>query len=450
MIRAVLRVALRALLRIFFRRIELSGLDRLPATGAVVLVANHPSTLVDPILLLAFAPRPVSFLAKEPVFRMPVIGRAARALDAIPVHRAMDGADPRRNAETFSRARALLRLGGVLALFPEGTSHDDPRMKPLKSGAARIALGAASTGEGLPLSIVPAGLVFTDKGTFRSEVLLAFGAPIEVAPGPLTPRGEPTTPTVRALTARIQAGLDALVLQAESEGALGLAAAAERLLSEGGGSTLAERVELRQRLLAGRAWFVANDPARLASLELRLRRHLDLLEEARLDGPERLAPLRAAALARGLLHLLLAPLALAGVVLHFAAWHAVSALAHHHARGDRSMDATLKLGLGLLLYPATWLAAGVAAGAGLGLAAGLLVGVAGFFLAAAAVAFDEGSEPVRTLVRGALLRLGHRGALARLRGEREALRAELITAATLVPTESTAGRPGVRGTAGDG
>jgi glycerol-3-phosphate O-acyltransferase / dihydroxyacetone phosphate acyltransferase len=433
--RAALRLFLRALLRIFFRRIEVGGLDRLPATGPAMLVANHPSTLVDPILLLAFAPRPVSFLAKEPVFRMPVIGWGARALDAIPVHRAMDGADPRRNAETFERARALLRRGGVLALFPEGTSHDDPHLKPLKSGAARIALGAASAGDGLPLSIVPAGLVFTDKRTFRSEVLLSFGAPIPVQPVTLTPRGEPAPPDVRALTGRIQAGLDALVLQAESEGALALAAAAERLLAGEDGGSLAERVSIRQRLLAGRAWLALHDPARLERLESRLRRHLALLDASRLDGPEQLDPLGVAALARAALHLLLAPFALAGVVLHVAAWQAVDRLARRLARGDQSMAATLKLGLGLVLYPATWIATGLAVGLAAGARAGLLAGLAGIVLAAAAVAFDEGSEPVRTLARVAVLRLGQRGALARLRTEREALRAELLAAAEVIPAE---------------
>lgn len=433
MTRAALRVFLRALLRIFFRRIELGGVERLPVTGPAVLVANHPSTLVDPILLLAFTPRPVAFLAKEPVFRMPVVGWGARALDSIPVHRAMDGADPRKNAETFDRARALLRGGGVLALFPEGTSHDDPRMKPLKSGAARIALGAASTGEGLALSMVPVGLVFTDKQTFRSEVLLSFGAPIAVEPVHLTERGEPAPPDVRALTGRIQAGLDALVLQAESPGALALAAAAERLLSGGEGGSLAERVSIRQRLLSGRAWLAEHDPGRLDQLERRVRRHLDLLGAARLDGPERLARLGASSLARGLLHLLLAPPALAGVLLHLPAWVAVDRLARRLARGDRSMDATLKLGLGLVLYPATWLAFGTAVWLAWGPGAGLLAGVAGILLAAAAVAFDEGIEPVRTLVRAIGLRLGHRGALARLRAEQEALRGELLAAAELMP-----------------
>jgi 1-acyl-sn-glycerol-3-phosphate acyltransferase len=410
-------------------------------------VANHPSTLVDPILLLAFAPRPVSFLAKAPVFRMPVVGWGARALGSIPVYRAMDGADPRRNAETFTRARVLLQGGGVLALFPEGTSHDDPRMKPLKSGAARIALGAASAGEGLALSIVPAGITFTDKRSFRSEVLLAFGPPIAVSPAPLTARGEPEPRQVRALTGRIQAGLDALVLQAESADALALAAGAERLLTEGEDGTLAERVQVRQRLLSGRAWLAEHDPERLALLERRLIRHLALVEAARLDGPGRLVTPGPAALAGALLHLLLAPLALAGVILHFAAWHAVAWLSRRLARGDQSMEATLKLGLGLVLYPATWVAAGVAVGLAQGARAGVVAGAAGFFLAGAAVAFEEGSAPVRALARGVLLRVGHRGALRRLRAERGALRAELVEAAETVALALDPDREN-RGTAG--
>jgi hypothetical protein len=72
-----------------------------------------------------------------------------------------------------------------------------------------------------------------------------------------------------------------------------------------------------------------------------------------------------------------------------------------------------------------------------GAGAGLLAGLSGPPLAAAAVAFDEGSEPLRALLRAALLRLGHRGAFARWRAEREALRAELLAAAALIPADAS-------------
>ena len=79
----------------------------------------------------------------------------------------------------------LFRKGGAIALFPEGVSHNSPKMMPLKTGAARIALGAISvgqTGKPLNLKIVPVGLFYTSKTTFRSEALLHFGEPFEVLP----------------------------------------------------------------------------------------------------------------------------------------------------------------------------------------------------------------------------------------------------------------------------
>ncbi len=289
---------------------------------------------------------------------------------------------------------------------------------------------------------MPAGLVFTDKGTFRSDVLVSFGPPIEVEPAELSPEGEPASRDVRVLTGRIEAGLAALVLQAESESALALAAAVERLLTSGDEAPLADRVALRQRLLGGRAWLAARDPSRLAALEQRVRRHLALLDAAGLSGPGPLERLRAAALGRAGLHLLLGPAAAAGALLHLAPWLAVDVLARRLARGDRSMAATLKLGFGLVAYPATWALVGVCAGLRLGALAGLLCAAGAAATGAAALAFDEGSEPIRALVRARLLRLGRRGALERLRQERAALRAELFAAAGALPEGWTTGAPG--------
>src|SRR5256885_35362 len=145
LLRRVITVVLRFALRVFFRRVEVVGRERVPRRGACLFVLNHPNGLVDPAFLLCFAPRPVSFLAKSPLFRMPVVGFLVRALDSIPVYRKQDeGADTSRNRETFERAAELLRRGGTIAICPEGASHSEPYLLPLKTGAARIALGAAS------------------------------------------------------------------------------------------------------------------------------------------------------------------------------------------------------------------------------------------------------------------------------------------------------------------
>src|SRR5215813_4167938 len=157
MIRRLIVALLQFALRIYFKRIEVAGLENVPLNTPVIFVLNHPNALVDPVFLLCLAPRKVSFLAKAPLFRMPVIGYLVRALDSLPVYRRQDeGEDVSRNQETFVAARELLRRGGTLAVCPEGVSHDSPGLRPIKTGTARIALGAVSDSEPLELKIVPA------------------------------------------------------------------------------------------------------------------------------------------------------------------------------------------------------------------------------------------------------------------------------------------------------
>src|SRR5207245_645757 len=143
--------------------------------------------------LLCLAPGRGSLLAKAPLFRMPVIGFFCRAFEAIPVHRRQDASsDPAQNRETFDTARAVLARGGAIAIFPEGASHSDPKLRPLKTGAARIAFGAAAgLAPSSSIRIVPAGLYYRAKRTFRSAALLHFGEPFAVEPVVLAPGEEP-------------------------------------------------------------------------------------------------------------------------------------------------------------------------------------------------------------------------------------------------------------------
>ena len=106
--RRFIRSILRVILRVFFPQIEISGIERVPSQGPVMLAVNHPNGLIDPLFLICLSPRPVSFLAKAPLFEMPVIGLFVRALGSIPVYRRQDGGfDPAKNRQTFERARAI-------------------------------------------------------------------------------------------------------------------------------------------------------------------------------------------------------------------------------------------------------------------------------------------------------------------------------------------------------
>src|SRR6185369_7761105 len=232
MVRRVIVALLRFALRIYFRRIEVTGLEHVPHDDPVIFVLNHPNALVDPVFLLCLAPRQVSFLAKAPLFRMPVIGYLVKQLDSLPVYRRQDqGEDLAKNQETFIAARKLLARGGTIGTCPEGVSHDEPGLRPIKTGAARISLAAVSTGEVSGLKIIPAGLYYTSKTRFRSDALLYFGNPIDVEPVTLEPDGSPPREAVRKLSNQIEKALREVILDAHHEEELQMTARAERIFS---------------------------------------------------------------------------------------------------------------------------------------------------------------------------------------------------------------------------
>jgi 1-acyl-sn-glycerol-3-phosphate acyltransferase len=368
MLRRVLVWVLGVALRVFFRRVEIAGRERVPRVGACVFVLNHPNALVDPVFILCHAPRRVSFLAKEPLFHLPIIGALARALDAIPVYRKQDeGADTARNRETFRAARVLLSRGGSIAICPEGASHSDTKLRPLKTGAARIALGVASQDPSLDLKIIPAGLYYTAKTSFRSAALLHFGEPLKVEAVALDADGEPPHEAVRALSSQIENALRDVTLNAEHEHALATIERAERIFSSETGErarvsqTLSQQLDLRRRFIAAYAFHFERDPKRLAALDARLTRYEETLRLAGLDAEDLAAPqatpraILRHLLTRVLPVLCLAPLALVGVVAHYATYKLAGALATRFARESDDVISTIKIIASMLLFPLTWI-----------------------------------------------------------------------------------------------
>nr|WP_217443338.1 lysophospholipid acyltransferase family protein [Myxococcus sp. CA051A] len=270
-------------MRLFYRvKVNAPGAE---PEGPVLFVGNHPNGLIDPALVFILTRRKVTFLAKAPLFRMPVLGWLLKGLDALPVYRKQD--DPTKmggNEGTLDAAKGALVQGRAITIFPEGKSHSEPGLAELKTGASRIALSAAK--EGAPVRIVPVGLTYAEKHVFRSEVLIDVGPAIEVATFlPADAASEPDS--VRALTERIAEGLRAVTLNLEEWADLPLVQLAEQLFSFKQRGTLdAERLRLWAR---GVQLFRAQEPERFEDVRTHLASFQRRLALVHAEGPKDLA-----------------------------------------------------------------------------------------------------------------------------------------------------------------
>jgi glycerol-3-phosphate O-acyltransferase/dihydroxyacetone phosphate acyltransferase len=261
MVYALLRPVARIALRLFYRDIEVVGLDRVPTSGPVILVVNHPNALVDALVVCTVVSRRVHLTAKATLFDHPMANWFFRSAGVIPLRRIKDEspggaavANRDRNAEAFQAIHETLQANGAVLIFPEGITHDAPALAPLRTGAARLALQARDELGVRGLAIVPIGLTFTKKEAARSRVLVEVGDPIALDDWP----GAAADGGASALTADITSRLRAVTLNFASlddaEQAASLARMLARLLvSEApsldrGGPTLSTSTTIVRRI----------------------------------------------------------------------------------------------------------------------------------------------------------------------------------------------------------
>jgi glycerol-3-phosphate O-acyltransferase/dihydroxyacetone phosphate acyltransferase len=215
----VLRAFGRLALRWFYRDVEVVGIERLPESGPVLLASNHPNALVDALVVGCTLRRPVTLTAKATLLDNPVTRALLRAVGVVPLRRASDDAargttggalDPARNASAFAAVLDVLERGGVVLLFPEGKSHSEPELAPLRTGLARIAFMARDERR-LSVPIFPVGLTFERKWEPRSRVLIHVGSPVALAPE--TPND---SAAIAELTRRVDTALRAVTLNFQS------------------------------------------------------------------------------------------------------------------------------------------------------------------------------------------------------------------------------------------
>ncbi len=441
----VVHLILSIALRLFFRRIELSGAEHVPGDVPLIFVSNHPNGLIDPALIFCALPRRISFLAKSTLFRVPVIRFLVEAVESLPLSRRIDpDEDMSRNRETFEKCHALLRLNRCIALFPEGVSHSATRLLPVKTGAARIALGALSIQpDGAEpntlraLQIVPVGLYYTSKTSFRSEALIRFGETLEVRPVRLDAQNEPPREAVRELSARIETALLQVTLNVEDDDELEVVAKAQQIFSSlyetiNLRQSLSTEFDLRRRFAAGLLPDQFLSGNQLDALKHRIIRHEEELaalgltaENLSLVTQTRWHVIRHFLL-RGALLVALLPLSVPGALIHLPAFLVCELLARLYGRhGVDDIAPTVKILAAIALMPVTWLVVGVFCYLWLGWRAALISLPSAIACGYAAMRSLETLYDMRGWFKGVLVLFNNRRRVLRLFLERRELHQEM-------------------------
>ncbi|HEX7616476.1 MAG TPA: 1-acyl-sn-glycerol-3-phosphate acyltransferase [Thermoanaerobaculia bacterium] len=430
----------RFLVGLFYRRIEVAGKEHVPREGPVLLLANHSNGLVDPMVVLHALPRPVVFVAKSTLWKIPLLRSLLDLLGCVPVVRKGEG-EPgislkgeERNSAAFERLARVLERDGAVLVFPEGRSHSDPRLSEIRTGAARILLLSKKS----PV-VIPVGLWFEQKEVFRSDVLVKVGAPVP----------PPANPSVEAWTEAMGAALEAVTLNAESWKDHEVVAAVDALYGERikkdffEGEEGLERVgrsfRVRQLLLGARAALERTHPGEVAAVARRVRALDHLLRRISLSFSSLDAPPPARTI---LWHTLKAlavivlglPVAVLGVAAWWASYRLCGIVANRvsGAAKERDQVALYKLVAGVVLFPFTlavwtvlaWTLGGAAWGV-LALVSLPLAGISSLFF------FEYASWRERQ-ARELLALAFEPGGIARLRATRDALVAECDRLADVV------------------
>jgi 1-acyl-sn-glycerol-3-phosphate acyltransferase len=284
---AVVRLVSRFWLWFFFKHVDVARASVVPAAGPVLLCINHPNNLIDSLLVGGVLSRKVHYLATAALFRNPLVARFLTACGAIPVYRKQD--DPARmdrNVDAFAACFRTLEAGRLIGIYPEGTTHSESRVQRIKTGAARIALEYEASGRGASLTLIPVGLTFEARKSFRGRVRVSLGEPIPMAAYVDVYRNDPVK-AVEALTTAIQWGMEAQVLHVAHPERQELIRAVEQIYRDdlvrelqeerGLGARQIDPLRLSRTIAEAVAHFEERDPDRVERLWAEMQRYRALL-----------------------------------------------------------------------------------------------------------------------------------------------------------------------------
>jgi 1-acyl-sn-glycerol-3-phosphate acyltransferase len=448
--RAVRAIA-RFWLWFFFKAVDVRRPERVPREGPVILCINHPNNFIDSLVVGAAARRKVHYLATAALFRHPLVARFLLAAGAIPVWRKQDNPEKiDRNADTFAACAAGFEHGALIAIYPEGTTHAEARVQRLKTGAARIAL-AWEAAHPRTLAMVPVGLTFEARKSFRARVLVSFGARLPLHAYADAYREDPVK-AVDALTRHLQEAMEAEVVNVERIDDAQLLQAIETLYRDvlaravmdarGVGPRGVDRVRLSRSIVEAIGWFKAREPARVEAIWQRIRTYRALLAQYHLRDETVRARLERLPARHRIIYSWDAvvgfPFFLYGTLVNLLPYLVPRWLAQHMARKETDY-ATVRLLASIVAFPVfwglqTWLVRSTAGGLVAALFA-LSLPLSGLI----AYRYLAGAGRFGSRLRFAVLTATQSAAARRLVAEREVIVAELerATAEWLTATKGS-------------
>lgn len=352
-VRSGLLAVFRRVARIYFREIEVAGDVPDAETAGRLFAANHVNGLVDPILVLTQAPCRISPVAKSTLWQIPGLKWLLETAEAVPIVRRRDVPDKSEsdNEAVFTRVASHLDGGGNILIFPEGTSHNEPRLLPLRSGAGRMLARAQAESKNDALTFQAVALEFDDREVFRSRALVLFGPVRRIADLPGADLAKEITEVLRDDLSEL------LVEGATWDERVLVIRVAEMFAKDAHDTSLEHLNQVGRRIEAARRVLARAAPGDVVAIEERLRAYLKRLEEQETSDdvvakvargessglePDRVA--RAAAMIATL------PLAVLAVVLYWLPYQ-VPRFVTKRLKGDPDVASTYKLGVGLVVFP---------------------------------------------------------------------------------------------------
>src|SRR5256714_11789510 len=172
----------------FYREIRIVDKEKIPAAGPLLIAANHQNALVDSLIVGWVVPRRITMTAKATLLNNPLTAALFKAVGVVPLRRTSDEAayrggaalDRSRNVSAFREVLCQLENGSAVLIFPEGKSHNEAGLEPLRTGLARLALQARDDQSIRNVRILPIGLIFENKGAPGSIIGVRVGDAIEM------------------------------------------------------------------------------------------------------------------------------------------------------------------------------------------------------------------------------------------------------------------------------